>query len=304
MPKKKMNKQIVTRNVADLKPHCRQAELFADLPDHELRQLADDIDKHGLAHPIDILPNNVVVGGHQRLRALRLLHKEKARCRILHDLADADEHEIVQYLIKDNLLRRQLTRLEQARLYRELLKLERGEGVRDGDVRGDLRDHLAKQFGVSGRSMDRWEKLLDCPREVQGAFSRGELPLVTAGKVADLPERMRQQIAKEIRRGENPKYVVQRHLHRDAKHDSEINWGSFKCFLRNLKQNIERLGPHHKSMDMILVKKPDLAVLQGGQELLAGLIRKVAEEFERRQQEQEKLQKAHDEVWAAFTEES
>lgn len=31
------------REIADLKPHPRQAELFEDLSDHELRRLADDI---------------------------------------------------------------------------------------------------------------------------------------------------------------------------------------------------------------------------------------------------------------------
>ena len=296
--------QTVMRRVADLKPHPRQAELFADLPDHELQELAEDIDKHGVKHPLDILPNNVVVGGHQRLRALKLLRKKTARCRILHYLADADEHEVIQYIVNDNLLRRQLTQLEQARLYRELLKLERGDSGRDVDVRGDLRDRLASQFGVSGRTLDRWEKVLDSPREVQDAYSRGQLRLVDAGKVADFPKRVQRQIGKAIRRGANPKEAVEEQLNGEADTDSTPTWGAFKSFLRSLEKNVDRLGAHHKTFDMILVRESDLAILKGCQKLVAGLIRKTEAEFRQREARRKLEQEAKDEAWAAFAGES
>jgi ParB-like chromosome segregation protein Spo0J len=267
MPKKKMKKQFVTRDVADLKPHPRQAELFPDLPDYELQQLADDIDKNGLAHPIEILPDGTVVGGHQRLRALKLLGKETARCRILHHLVDADEHEIVQYLIKDNLLRRQLTQLEQARLYRELLKLERKEGGRNGDMKGDLRDHLAKQFGCSGRTLDRWVKVLDCPREVQDAFSRDELPLVTAGKVADLTKPVQRKIAKAIRDGGNPKEAVQEQLDAEGKGTLQSTDWLVTSFLRTLHRGVENLSSQ-KDFDLRFIKSSDLDVLKPAQKLI------------------------------------
>ena len=114
-----------------------------------LTGLEKSIRRFGLVEPIvwNERTGNIV-GGHQRLRALKLLGKKTVRCRIRYDLADAAEHEIVQYLIRDNLHRRQLTKLERARLYRELLALERNGDSRNGDLKGDLRDHLAKQFAA------------------------------------------------------------------------------------------------------------------------------------------------------------
>jgi ParB-like chromosome segregation protein Spo0J len=292
--------RIETRQLSELRAHPHQAELFPDLCDGELEELAADIKRNGLAHPVEILPDGTIIAGHQRVRAARMLRWKTISCWVREDLHEAGPEAVEERLITDNLLRRQLDRLGQARLYRELLRLNRRDGDQNGPVRGDLRDFLADQFGVSGRTLDRWEKLLDCPREVQDAYARGELPLITAGKVADLPEKTQRKIAQAIRDGGSAKQVVASHLHQNGEADSPSAWRLFKGFLRGLEKDVDRLGAHCKSFDMILVQESDLAVLKGGQKLVARLIHRIEGEFQRRKREREEKRKAKRERWEAF----
>jgi hypothetical protein len=121
--KDNMSKDIQTWKVKDLKPHPRQAELFADLPFHLLRDLAQDIADRGLKEPLEILPDGTIICGHQRARAAELLEWDEIAVWVNHDLAAQGPRAVEQQLIEDNLARRNLDRLDQIRCYRRLVEM-------------------------------------------------------------------------------------------------------------------------------------------------------------------------------------
>jgi ParB-like chromosome segregation protein Spo0J len=113
-------KRFETRRLDELKSHPRQDELFSNLNEAEFEKLKQSVDG-GLNVPIEITTDNVVIDGHQRLRAARELGWETIDVWVRDDLPD--QKAIDQRHIEANLDRRQLTRLDQARLIKALCEL-------------------------------------------------------------------------------------------------------------------------------------------------------------------------------------
>jgi ParB family chromosome partitioning protein len=179
--------------------------VFAEPDEHEVELLAQDIQRRGLQHAIEALPDGQVVAGRKRLAALIKLGRKETRCRIRYDLAAQGEAAILQHLLADNLMRHDLTPLEKARAYLKLREQLNGRAAPGG---GDKRDLLAEIFGCSGRTLDRYARVLDAPREVQDAVDRGHLSLIVANRIAGLPAKERDAIAKAIAAGEDPKTLL------------------------------------------------------------------------------------------------
>ena len=163
--------------IDQLKPHPKQTEVFSDLSEHELQRLVESIEKNGLEHPPEILPDGTLIKGHQRVRAAKSLGWTEIQVIVRNDLAAQGAEAVEEAFITDNLDRRQLGPLEIARCYRRLKALERNSpwGLSPRE-KGDLRDQLSKRFGVSGRTLDRYERMLDTPQAVQDAVARNAAP--------------------------------------------------------------------------------------------------------------------------------
>ena len=203
--------------LADLREHPRQHELFGDLPDGPLGELAADMDANGQRDPIEILPDGTIIDGHQRHRAAEKLGWSELDAVVRNDLEFEGEKAIERHMIDANLNRRQLDPLAIARLYQRLRQLER-DGGRDYFShweRGELRDSLAKRLGAkSGRMLDRYLQLLDAPLAVQRCVSRGELPMQAALKVLRLTPEHQDAVAAAIEAGQRAKDVIARHFPR------------------------------------------------------------------------------------------
>jgi len=196
----KTDKQIVEkRSLSSLQPHPQQAALFPPLSDLELKALANDIERNGLQQPVEILPDGTIICGHQRVAAAKLLGWAEIDCNIRTDLAEAGDEAVEQRLIEDNLHRRQLDELGVARIYRHL-KQQR-PGKRAGNGAGNLRDELAKRFDGSGRTLDRWAKVLNADPAVQEAVSQRRLTLSEANRIAVLPAKEQRKIVAGLAKG-------------------------------------------------------------------------------------------------------
>jgi len=208
-------KSCERRPVDRLHENPHQRDLFDDLSDAEVTELAADMQAHGQRNPIEILPAGTVIDGHQRLRAAKKLGWTEVEVRVRHDLAAAKDEAVEQYMIEVNLHRRQMGVLAIARLYKRLKQIERGLGRSGLSSQGqqELRDRLAERLGSkSGRTLDRYVKLLDTPREIQDAVSRGELPMGHAMKVLHLPRAVQQAVAVQVREGHSAKEAILAYL--------------------------------------------------------------------------------------------
>ena len=204
-----------------LVPFPEQGDIFPRPSDAKIAAQAGDIKNRKLQQRVEVLPKNsaglhelTILSGHSRILAMKLNGEEKASVRIRYDLADAPLSEIRQYVIKENLARRQLTPLGQARAVRKLYEAEknRESDKLTGREAEQARDRVGDLVGMSGRNLNRYWRVLETPIAVQEALEQKAVSLKTAEKVADLPADVQQGIAKKIRHGRNPKEVIENYL--------------------------------------------------------------------------------------------
>lgn len=227
--------------VARLRPHPAQADV-GDLPEAELAALAADIARNGLAHPIEALPDGVVVGGHQRLRAVKRLGWKTVSVRVRADLA-GDARRAEEYVLTDNLLRRQLSPLAAARIVARLTRLEQA-GHRPHGERGrrlELRDRVGQRLGVSGRNAQRYLRALHAPPAVQRAFDEGRLSLVAAGRVGCLAAPERARLDQALAAGVDPVRAVEEAL--GAAPRARPFYAEVATFLRGLTAGVQGIAP-------------------------------------------------------------
>ncbi|RDV80478.1 hypothetical protein DXX99_10835 [Ammonifex thiophilus] len=188
-----------------LKPHPKNAELFPEkLPDELWQKLVEDIRENGILNPLIVAPDYTVLAGHLRLEAA----KEAGLTRVpvvIRDI-DPESEEAVSLLIRDNLLRRQLSDMQVARLIRKLKELR---GVRrGGDRRSDEAKSngkvcrlieaesksqfetlkIAQMLGMSKATLHRLDKLNDLIPDLQALLELGKWDATSvAAIVASLP---------------------------------------------------------------------------------------------------------------------
>jgi ParB/RepB/Spo0J family partition protein len=264
-------RKIECRSLSTLTPHPDQARLFGDLPDAELKALAEDIRENGLKELVEIRPTGTIIAGHQRVRAAELLGWTEIQCWVREDLEMLGETAIKRRLIGDNLYRRQSGLIAQARLYAELKKMESGKRRPHDD---DLRDILAKQFGLSGRTLDRRARiLLDTPIEVQRACEAGTLNLGLAEKVASLSQEEREAIAQALREGKGPNKVVKACLNK-SKDAAKQQTTDTRRLVRNFVKNMEELAKIDEYPDLRYYHG-DLETLRQGRKVIDALAKKI-----------------------------
>jgi ParB-like chromosome segregation protein Spo0J len=210
-------KRIECWLIADLTPHPDQDQLFTALEGQEFDSFVESM-REGLHVPVEVTPDGMIIDGHQRIRAAKELGWTEITAWVREDLA-GDDAAINRRHIEANLNRRQLDRLDRARLAKRLMQLERSRGRRtlsDGD-RDELRDRVGMQLRLSGRHAERLIKIVSTPMVVQRAYSHQQITIVQAARVAGLGWKKQQQIAQEIEAGGDPTEVVTAHLPQRAR---------------------------------------------------------------------------------------
>jgi ParB/RepB/Spo0J family partition protein len=196
-------RQIVLVKVADLKLHRLQKRTFRDTTGIAFEQLKQAV-KSGEIDPIEITTDNGIIDGHQRVRAANAAGVQEILAWVRDDLTD--QQAIDERFVMVNLNRRQMSKLDQARAYQQLKRIQ----GKSGSGKGDTRDFLAQQFGVSGRTLDRYLRVLETPKVVHEAVDEGKLSMQDGADVSFLEPDIQDKIAGLIRKGEDPKSVVDR----------------------------------------------------------------------------------------------
>lgn len=168
------------------------AELFPLLPKAKLKELADDIKKHGLIHKI-VLHNGKILDGRNRLLACELANT------IPYFAYYRGEHSPTEYVIAANLKRRQLTPSESAAAATKAMPLLRAEAKERQAVnarnvtatnkekipessKGQARDKAAELFGVNPRYVSDMERIQENAPKVFEQVANGEKSISAAKK--------------------------------------------------------------------------------------------------------------------------
>jgi ParB-like chromosome segregation protein Spo0J len=196
------NQRIESRPVDSLHPHPKQPELFPDLPEHEFQALVEDIRKNGIRIPPQILPDGTILVGHQRTRAARVLGFEKIDVVVRDDLKDAGEAAVLDVFLGDNLLRRHLSTLRQAKCAIELAELDCNRKALFSDCQRQavIEKGVMHRLRCSRKTAQRYIWLSKGPEAIQEAHERDLLPLVQAVRASALQPNVREKLATSISR--------------------------------------------------------------------------------------------------------
>ena len=164
--------------------------------------------------------------------------------------------------------------------YRRLKEVERDQDYHDlhYDDRRDIRDRIAERLGghYSGRTLDRYEQILEMPRSVQDAVIGKDLPLTLALKIARLNRVQQQEIADHIEAGEQAKEVVKKYVGprptAESNSDRTTPHAVYRRLVDCLHEGLEILPQQVECVAGVIQETESLVdVLERSQVLLAGL---------------------------------
>ncbi|MDY6935331.1 MAG: ParB/RepB/Spo0J family partition protein [Spirochaetota bacterium] len=155
--------RIVDIPIDIIKPNPDQPRTYFD--EDEIRGLAESIESFGIIQPIIVRKNEedyYVVAGERRLRAAKLACLDKIRSIIIH----AEEEKNLTIALIENIQRKDLDPIEEARAYRVLID------------RFNLKQQdIATRVGKERATIANILRLLNLPDEIQQAISDGKISI-------------------------------------------------------------------------------------------------------------------------------
>ena len=150
--------------IEKLKPNKGQPR--KEFKPEELAELTDSVKQHGVLQPLLVRKKGTsyeIVAGERRYQAAKAAGLTEVPV-IIRDISDEDVFELA---LIENLQRSDLTPMEEARGYRQLI-----------DEKGLTQEELAKTLSKSRSAITNTLRLLDLPKEVQQLLEEGK---ITAG---------------------------------------------------------------------------------------------------------------------------
>ena len=156
-----MESQIVQVNIDDIIPNRFQPRLSFD--DQGLKELAASIKEHGIIQPLVLRKlgsKYEIIAGERRYKASQMAGLTTVPAVI----SNIDDNSSAEVALVENIQRRDLTPIEEARSYKNLLD------------KGYLtQEQLAKKMGISQSAIANKLRLLNLDDEVQQALLEGRI---------------------------------------------------------------------------------------------------------------------------------
>lgn len=183
---------IIDISPNDLVDHKLNTMIFS-ISEKEYEELKQDIKNRGIQDPLQIRKTDTskyqVICGHQRRKIAIELGIETVPCIIRDDLQE--EWQAEEQLIRDNLHRRQMSDPQIAKASKYLLRIERlkakqrmesGKNQYSPPVifpegsKGDARDKVAEQLGISGRQLEKIVTVDEtAPEDIKEQWEDGDI---------------------------------------------------------------------------------------------------------------------------------
>ena len=189
----------------ELIPHKDNDFFFDDITGEAWQEFIESIKTSGVIEPIVVTQNKVIVSGHQRVRACKLLGIEEidAEVRII----DSDD-EILKQLIETNIRQRGIGNTNPVKFGRCIKELERIYGITHGGDRTESRENnfplksqedLARELGITDVTLRNYKLLAEMIPELQTLVETGIVTPTTARAIVKkLPEFQQRELAKQF----------------------------------------------------------------------------------------------------------
>jgi len=157
-----------------------------DIADKELNELAQSIGEIGLRQPIEVTPRGeryLIVFGDRRYLAHHILKKTDILCRV----EEMDDEQVVIERATENLQRVNLTAFEEGHIYIGLME-KAGKNVAE----------IAKRFGKSQPTIQRYIDIMRMPDSFQQAIHKGEISMAVAEELWSCPDAQKREYFCEL----------------------------------------------------------------------------------------------------------
>ena len=182
--------------VSELTPHPKNNYYFDDMEGDSWDSLLQSISTSGITNAITITDKKVIISGHQRVRACKVLGIEEVSYKMIH--YDNEENEIKD-LIESNLRQRVLGNTNPVKLGKCFTFLNEYYGIQNGGNRGNqytmpeekvftlanqeqpnTQSELAESFGVTKQTMNNYMRLATAIPELEDLVDTGIVTKDTA----------------------------------------------------------------------------------------------------------------------------
>ena len=176
-----MEEKITMLSVEALKPHPKNEEFFDNTDGEVFEKLKDSIVHLGVLTPLRVASDMTIISGHQRWRACKDLGIKQVPVIIASDLMDEEDKEM--QLIASNFGRMKNDPVKQARLIREYERLagvqRGGDRTKRNNFASKSQADIAKELGVTPKTLQNLKKLNDLDPALQDLISEGKLTPTT-----------------------------------------------------------------------------------------------------------------------------
>jgi len=178
-PDMNREKEILYVNVSDIIPNRFQPRLSFD--EESLNDLADSIKQHGVIQPLvvrKLADKYEIIAGERRLKASTLAGLQALPVVLVH-LSDIESAEVA---LIENIQRKDLTAIEEARSYQKILEL--------GQM---TQEQLASRMGKSQATIANKLRLLNLSGPVQEALLKNQISERHARSLLSIPDPIEQE---------------------------------------------------------------------------------------------------------------
>ena len=259
-----MKETIQQISVDTLRPHPRNNEFFDDIPPERWSDFVKSIRTSGVIEPVRITQDNVLVSGHQRVKAC----KELGIVSVPYTQHTYENDDLVlKDLIETNLQQRGVGNTNPVKFGRCIKELERIYGIQHGNNQyvsstpkssesSLTQDELAAQIGISADSLRNYKLLTEMIPELEDLLDTGIVSKSTALSILkNLNESEQRElissldITKKITQKEAEKYIAEiQQLKSHPEIVDNINYEEIERLRRLLDQKVKELQTTNKEL--------------------------------------------------------
>lgn len=264
--------------ISELKPHPKNDYYFDDMEGDSWDSLLQSISTSGVTNAITINDKKIIISGHQRIRACKVLGIEEVSYKMI--TYDNEENEIKD-LIESNLRQRVLGNTNPVKLGRCFSFLNKWYGFEKGNNQHSLskvftssdiftpknQTELAESYGITKQTMNNYMRMADMIPELEDLVDTGIVTKDTAlAMIRNLSSNEQRElissmdITKKITKKEMKKYIDEiKLLKKENKELKDYTSSSATEKISNLKTENERLENENKILEAQKKISDDLA---------------------------------------------
>ena len=192
-------------DIRKLRPAPKEWNFYSPLPDHKMYELIESIESIGLQNRIIVWEepneeNYIILSGHNRFRAYEMIYNATQNEKYLYIPAKIYRHDEItmieaqEIIVDTNFVQRSLRPIERAQSIVAKINLINEKRSTQGNIYGRTRDIVAERYGLKGRMVENYRKLLDLIHPLMEMINRRQLSIVSGAKLATFSNKMQEWI--------------------------------------------------------------------------------------------------------------